>query len=232
MSSRKPNRTRQVVDALGHRIVSGDFKAGSLLPSETELEREYAVSRTVIREAAKILSAKGLVTVRQRHGTSVNPREQWSWLDGELIGWLSIGRIAKEELLAFSEVRRIIEPEAAALAALRASDIQRQKISAAYERMVCDQADPELAVAADKAFHLAILEATQNPVLQSLRQAIEAILDAVFPHTVNVFAHNLENHAEVALAIANGEADAARNHMRMLLSETNHFLEEKQDNSQ
>lgn len=225
MNNRKPNRTKQVVDALGRRIVSGDFRAGSLLPSETELEREYAVSRTVIREAAKILSAKGLVTVRQRHGTSVNARELWSWLDGELIGWLSMGRIAKEELFAFSEVRRIIEPEAAALAALRASDDQRKNILNAYERMVTDQANPEQAVAADKEFHLAILEATQNPVLHSLRQAIEAILDAVFPHTVNAYAHNLENHAEVARAIARGDTEAARTYMRILLSETTDFLD-------
>lgn len=225
MSSRKPNRTKQVVSALGHRIVSGDFLAGSLLPSETELEREYAVSRTVIREAAKILSAKGLVTVRQRHGTSVNSREQWSWLDAELITWLSVGRIAKEELFAFSEVRRIIEPEAAALAALRATDKQRQKIMNAFERMVYNQDEPEQAVAADKAFHLAILEATQNPVLQSFRQAIEAILDAVFPYTINVFAQNLDNHAEVARAITVGDAEAARTYMRMLLNETNIFLD-------
>lgn len=224
MSIRKPNRTKQVVSALGRRIVSGDFITGNLLPSETELEREYAVSRTVIREAVKILSAKGLVTVRQRHGTSVNSREQWSWLDAELITWLSLGRIAKEELFAFSEVRRIIEPEAAALAAQRATDKQRQQILNAYERMVSDQAEAEQAVAADKAFHLAILEATQNPVLQSLRQAIEAIFDAVFPYTVNAFAHNLENHAEVARAIARGDSDAARAHMSVLLTETTVFL--------
>lgn len=225
MKSGKPNRTKTVVQALGIRVASGQLAPGALLPSETELEQEFSVSRTVIREAMKMLSAKGLVTVRQRHGTRVNPRQQWTWLDGELIDWLSDGRIAKAELLAFAEAREIIEPGAAALAAIRASVEQRKAIVAAYGRMEVEQAHPGRAVAADKEFHLAILEATQNPVLQSLRHAIESILDAVFPHTVGAFADNLENHKQLASAIERGDAVAARTHMQVLLGETTQFLE-------
>jgi len=220
----KPNRTMALVEALGIRIASGRIPPGSYLPSETELEHEFRVSRTVVREAAKMLSAKGLVTVRQRTGTKVEPREHWQWLDAQLIGWLSHGRISSEELKAFAEARLIIEPGAAALAALRATDEQRQTIIDAYRRMERDQSDPAAAVAADKAFHMSILAATHNPVLQSLRQAIESILDAVFPHTVGAFAANLKNHAAVAEAIAAGDATAAKHAMEAVLDITASFL--------
>lgn len=210
---------------LGTRIASGEFPPGALLPSETVLEQEFNVSRTVVREAIKILSAKGIVTVRQRHGTHVNPRQQWMWMDGELIGWLANGKAAKSDLLAFAEARQIIEPGAAALAALRATSKQRVQITEAFHRMKAGYAIPQDAILADKEFHLAILDATHNPVLQSLRQTIESILDAVFPHTVGTFTHNLDNHGEVAGAIARSDPEAARFHMEKLLQHTTEFLQ-------
>ncbi|MFK0160926.1 FadR/GntR family transcriptional regulator [Rhizobium sp. NPDC090279] len=231
MTKTKPNRTTALVEALGIRIASGQIPPGSYLPSEGELEQEFGVSRTVVREAAKILSAKGLVTVRQRTGTRVEPRERWQWLDGELIGWLSRGRISHDELMAFAEARQIIEPGAAALAALRATDLERQAILDTYHRMARDQNDPLAAVAADKAFHMSILAATHNPVLQSLRQAIESILDAVFPHTVGAFAANLENHAAVATAIAAGDSAGARRAMEAVLDRTSGFLGQARDHA-
>lgn len=111
------------------------------------------------------------------------------------------------------------------LCPLRALDDQRKNILNAYEHMVTSPAKSEQAVAADKEFHLVILEATLNSALHSLRQAIEATLDAVFPHAVNAFAHNLENHAESIRAIARGDAEAARSYMHMQLSETTDFLD-------
>lgn len=225
MTKTKPNRTMALVEALGVRIASGQITPGTYLPSEGELEHEFGVSRTVVREAAKILSAKGLVTVRQRTGTRVQPRERWQWLDAELIGWLSHGRISHDELMAFAEVRLIVEPGAVVLAAQRAGKAEREAIMAAYGRMETSQNDPAGAVAADKEFHLSILAATHNPVLQSLRQAIESILDAVFPHTVGAFAFNLANHRAVAHAIMNGDPTAARSAMENLLNETTRFLE-------
>lgn len=225
MNQRKPNRTQTVVDALGRRIVSGEFAINAMFPSEPELEREYQVSRTVIREAIKILTAKGLVTVRQRHGTHVNSREYWSWLDADLIGWLSTSKLAKQELLAFSEIRQIIEPEAAALAALRGDESQKQQIVDAYHRMAQNQEAESKAVAADKAFHLAILAATGNPILLSFQKVIEAIFDALFPYTTKAFADNIENHHRVADAIYCGDAAAARQNMKELLAETGRYIE-------
>lgn len=225
MRHRKPNRTEKLADDLAQRILSGAFPIGSLLPAEPELEREYNSSRTVVREAIKVLSAKGLVTVRQRHGTHVNNRDQWMWLDGDVIRWLSADRIDPQELLAFSEVRRIFEPEAAALAAVRATETQRRAILLSFAAMSASQDGSEEAIAADKAFHLAILEATGNPVLRSLRRAIEAVLDALFPYTIDRYAANIDNHRLLAQSIQDKDPEAARRHMRAVLGETEDFLQ-------
>ncbi|RDL47951.1 Pyruvate dehydrogenase complex repressor [Ensifer sp. M14] len=224
MRHKKPNRTENTADALAQRIVRGIYPVGTLLPAEPELEREYSASRTVVREAVKTLSAKGLVTVRQRHGTRVNQRDQWMWLDGDVIRWLSAGRLDPEDLLAFSEVRRIFEPEAAALAAARATDTQRRTILLSFAAMEASQNRSDEAVAADKAFHLAILEATGNPVLHSLRRAIEALFDALFPYTIDRYAANIHNHRLLAESIHDRNPEAAREHMRAVLGETEDFL--------
>ncbi len=227
MTKRKPARTTSVVEQLGIEIVGGNPLPGGTMPAEPELEARFQVSRSVVREAVRMLAAKGLVSVRQRHGTHVRPRHEWSWLDRDLIGWIAASGISRADLLAFAEARRIIEPEAAALAAARATDAQREAISAAYKAMTRDRHDPARAISADKAFHLAILDATHNPVLQSLHGAIDALLSAIFDFTVTVFEGNLDNHGAVAAAIETRDADAAREAMRSLLSYTSAYLEQR-----
>jgi GntR family galactonate operon transcriptional repressor len=145
-------------------------------------------------------------------------------LDGDLISWISANGIGAAELRAFEEARQIIEPGAAALAAERATPDEREKILEAYRAMVAGQRDPLAAIEADKAFHLAILRATHNPVLQSLSGAIDAILSAIFQVTVEVFEGNLDNHAAVAEAIRVGDAKLARSRMEQLLDYTGRFL--------
>lgn len=225
MTNRKPARTSSVVDRLGIEIVGGTPAPGGLLAAEPVLEARFDVSRGVVREAIRILAAKGLVSVRQRHGTHVRPRHEWSWLDRDLIGWIAASGISKADILAFAEARSIIEPEAAALAAIRASDTQRDAISAAYAAMVRHRDDPAQAILADKAFHLTVLDATHNPVLQSLHGAIDALLGAIFDFTVTVFEGNLANHGAVAAAIARHDAEASRKAMRKLLNYTGDYLQ-------
>ena len=227
MTNRKPARTSSVVESLGIEIVGGNPPPGGALAAEPALEARFQVSRGVVREAVRILAAKGLVSVRQRHGTHVRPRHEWSWLDRDLIGWIAASGISRADLLAFAEARRIIEPEAAALAATRATNVQRDAISAAYAAMVRDRHDPARAISADKAFHLAVLDATHNPVLQSLHGAIDALLSAIFDFTVTVFEGNLDNHGAVAAAIQREDAEAARQAMRALLNYTGDYLEHR-----
>jgi GntR family galactonate operon transcriptional repressor len=220
----KPGKIRAVVSELGAEITGGLLPPGSVLPPEHELEARFKASRGVVREAMKTLGAKGLVHVRPRHGTHVRPRHEWSWFDRDLIGWLSINGMERDVLLAFQETRLVIEPAAAALAARRATSGEKQAICDAYRAMTRGSADPALAIAADRLFHLAVLDATHNPVLQSLRGAIESILSAMFDVTVGVFEGNLQRHGAVADAIQQGDPRLARQSMEDLLGYTEAFL--------
>ncbi len=217
----KPGKIGAMVQALGAAIVRGEIASGTVLPPEFELAERYGAGRSVVREAVKILTAKGLLSVRPRHGTQVRPLHEWTLLDPDVLGWMrSEDGLDHNLLLALEETRAIIEPEAAALAAVRATPDDLARIRTALIAMEADQNSPQAAIAADKRFHLAILDATNNPILRSFRGAIEAILSAMFDFTVDVFAGNLANHAAVLDAIAAGEADRAREAMRQVLGYT------------
>jgi GntR family galactonate operon transcriptional repressor len=224
----KPGRIHAVLTVLGREIAQEIIPAGAALPSEYDLEIRFGVGRGVIREAIKMLSGKGLVSVRPRHGTHVLPRRDWSLLDRDVLNWL-VGpdKPDRELLLAIQEVRSIIEPAAAALAATRATKKDRERINAALEAM--ENSDSQAtATAADKAFHLAILDATHNPVLQGFRGAIDTILSAVFLVAVDSidgwFEGNVPNHAATARAIDEGDAKKARKAMEQVLGYTHSKL--------
>jgi GntR family galactonate operon transcriptional repressor len=217
----KPGKIGAMVQALGAAIVRGEISSGTVLPPELELAERYGAGRSVVREAVKILTAKGLLSVRPRHGTQVRPLHEWTLLDPDVLGWMrSEDGLDRNLLLALEETRAIIEPEAAALAAVRATPDDLARIRSALTAMEADQNTPQAAIAADKRFHLAILDATNNPILRSFRGAIDAILSAMFDFTVDVFAGNLANHAAVLDAIAAGDADGARAAMRRVLGYT------------
>lgn len=220
----KPGRIRAVLTTLGREIAQDLIPVGTTLPPEPELEARFGAGRGVVREAIKTLAAKGLVSVRPRHGTQVLPRNEWSLLDRDVLSWL-VGQDEPDRglLLAIQEVRSIIEPAAAALAAERATknDLWRIDTALAAMQTAKDQAS---ALAADKAFHLAILDATHNPVLQGFRGAIDTILSTVFTVAVGGpggwFRDNLPNHVAAARAIESGKPENARAAMERLLGYT------------
>ncbi|EGP08428.1 FadR/GntR family transcriptional regulator [Afipia clevelandensis] len=226
----KPGRIQSVLRTLGSEIAHDLIPVGSALPPEHDLENRFGVGRGVVREAIKTLAAKGLVSVRPRHGTHVRPRGEWSLLDRDVLSWL----ISKEEpnrelLLALQEVRLIIEPAAAALAAERATAKDRKRIMTALAAMEASH-DVPTAIVADKEFHLAIIDATHNPVLQGFRGAIDTILSAVFMVATGSpgwFDENLPNHAIAARAIADGNAEKARAAMQQVLGYTQFKLSKK-----
>ncbi|WP_258770001.1 MULTISPECIES: FadR/GntR family transcriptional regulator [Bradyrhizobium] len=212
-----------MLSTLGREIARDLIPEGAALPPEPDLEARFGVGRGVVREAIKILAGKGLVSVRPRHGTHVLPRCEWSLLDRDVLSWL-VGESEPDRdlLLAIQEVRSIIEPAAAALAAVRSTKDDRRRINAALAAMHTAP-DQTSAVAADKAFHLAILDATHNPVLQGFRGAIDTILSMVFHvavGSVGWFKENLPNHAAAARAIESGDAEKARIAMERVLNYT------------
>jgi GntR family galactonate operon transcriptional repressor len=227
----KPGRIHAVLSTLGREIAQGIIPVGAVLPPEYDLEARLGVGRGVIREAIKTLSGKGLVSVRPRHGTRVLPRRDWSLLDRDVLNWL-VGQDKpdRELLLAIQEVRSIIEPAAAALAATRATKTDLLRINAALEAMEASDSQAS-ATASDKAFHLAILDATHNPVLQGFRGAIDTLLSAVFVVAVDSvdgwFDGNLPNHAATVRAIEERDARKARTAMERVLGYTQSRLSQR-----
>lgn len=170
-----------VVGAIGRWILSGVYAPDDLLPREDDLAKKLGVSRTSVREAVRVLSAKGLLQARRRIGVRVRGRDEWNLLDPLVLSWHP--DVGRDEALITSliEARRIIEPAAAALAARRATAADLVRIEQAYlgmERNV--RANLEACCEADLQFHASVIAASHNIVLRGLTGTIEAALRATF----------------------------------------------------
>jgi GntR family transcriptional regulator, galactonate operon transcriptional repressor len=173
-----------VVDKIGKWILGGTYTPGQLLPREDDLADALKVSRTSIREAVKVLSAKGLLDVKRRVGVRVRPRDDWNLLDPQVLAWHPDLRRDKELIGGLIEARRIIEPAAAALAAARATAADLARIERAYEGMERNlRTDLDACCEADLQFHVALVAASHNVVLRGLAGTIEAALRATFSIT-------------------------------------------------
>ncbi|SHN34466.1 FadR/GntR family transcriptional regulator [Cryptosporangium aurantiacum] len=162
----------QTVEVLAQRILTGQIPEGATLDI-TALQSELDVSLTALREAMRVLAAKGLVDARPKRGTFVRPRGDWSLLDPDVLRW-QFSRQARPGLFAdLSELRSIVEPGAASLAAERATDEDIAALDAALEAMAAAGDDASAAVDADLAFHRALLAATHNELLQRMEVLIE-----------------------------------------------------------
>jgi DNA-binding FadR family transcriptional regulator len=221
------NLTYGLLELLGRGIVAGQYALESF-PTEGELSRRFGVSRSVTREAVKMLSAKGLVEGRPKTGTYVLPDKSWNLLDTDVLRW-HVDRAPPLRLMrAFIELRRAIEPEAAELAAMRADRAEIDPIGKALERMRVAERGHEDPVAAEVDFHLALLDASRNPFFRQFRGILEAAMPASvrFIHRVSGRQTDMAGHAAVYDAIAAYEPDAARKAMRQLLGHMIRTLEQ------
>lgn len=220
-----------VVDTLGRRISAGVYHEGETLPIEQELADSLGVGRNALREAVKVLSGKGMISTAPRSGTKVRPKDEWNMLDPEVLSWHADPEIAtKAFMLDLIEMRRIIEPKAAELAAKRASREDVAAILSAFEAMK-DNADcPKARMEADIDFHSAILKATHNLVLSHFKSAIATYLKAHFKLGLKVSSEeieeDLERHHEIAWAIASGKAESAYDHTDTILSHNRPHFED------
>lgn len=212
----------QVAHEIGARIIRGDLAPGEILPNEAVLSAELKVSRTALREAIKLLAAKGLVESRPKTGTRIRQRAAWNMLDPDVLSWLvTDGRF---ELYAdhLFEMRRVIEPAAAAIAAERAEADAIARIRAAYNDMEGAGDDIEAGVAPDLRFHQAILEATGNQFLAPLGALIETALATSFRISsadLRTRPNSLSRHRAVLDAIARRDPDGARKAAEALLAD-------------
>ncbi len=169
---------------LGRAIVRGEFDLRPF-PTEMALAAQCGTSRTVTREAMKMLAAKGLIRSRPRMGTAVSPMVDWNLFDPEITGWLTERPRAKALTDDFTHMRLAIEPHAAALVARQAGLAAVTEIGIELERLSARQMSLETALEAVTDFHLAILRASGNTFFWNLRQVIQSAL-ALSAHGVPV----------------------------------------------
>jgi DNA-binding FadR family transcriptional regulator len=209
-----------IAHKLGTAILSGQYAPGDILTGEVAFSEELQVSRSAYREAIQVLTAKGLVASRPKAGTRVLPRDRWNLLDPEVLGWAFAGEPDVEFVRSLFELRAIVEPAAARLAAQRRdkADLKLMKDSlAAMRRHTLTTVEGR---AADRDFHNAILQATRNDALKVLSASMGAAVNwtTQFKQRARALPRNpIPDHVRVYDAIAAGDGEAAAEAMNVLV---------------
>jgi len=225
LKSKQPKGTGRrlhgaIANWLGTAILSGKHPPGSTLSGEIEFSDALDVSRSAYREAVRVLIAKGLVESRPKTGTRVLPRERWNLLDPDVLAWAFTDEPDMDFVRNLFELRAIVEPAAAALAADRRNQADLKIMKAALDAMTRYTLGTDAGRAADRDFHGAILRATGNDVLLVLSSSIGAAVKwtTVFKHRSRRPPRDgIPDHRRVYDAIAAGAADTARRAMHKLI---------------
>ncbi len=202
----------QIVGQIEHRILTGELKVGDQLPAERELAQQFGVSRTAVREAIKALREKGLVQAQPGRGTFITDSASRALRHTLRF----IAKVGSEEGLGnLVEVREMIEPEIAALAARRANDENIVALRDAVLAMDAAMQHADMFVEADLDFHLALADATQNPLIPAL---IDSIVHLLREQRKRLFlggsaVNGQYHHKRILDAIVRHDADAARQAM-------------------
>lgn len=212
------NSHGQVVEGIGRAIVSGKYPPGTILPRDEELAGQFGVSRTVLREAMKTLSAKGMIVARTRVGTKVCDRQDWNLFDAEVLVWHLDENVDITFLNQLYEMRLTMEPAAAAMAARRSTADEIKVLYAHAEAMRTAEDDKAFALA-DLALHRAITKASGNVFMHSVGTLIEAALLTTFrlssPASEPATQRDVSaTHLRIVEAIARRDPDAAKQAMR------------------
>ncbi|MDO7867330.1 FadR/GntR family transcriptional regulator [Nocardioides jiangxiensis] len=213
-----------VLDALGAAIAAGRLAPGSVLTLES-IGQEYAVSRSVAREAVRVLESMGLIASRRRVGLTVRERGDWNVFDPQVIRWRLAGDDRIAQLLSLSELRLGVEPVAARLAATRATPEQSRALADAVRDMEIHGTSGALEefLESDQRFHRTLLEASGNEMLASLGEMVAGVLEGrthhdLMPHHPKPEAIAL--HDAVARAVRTGDPDGAERAMRAIIDES------------
>lgn len=225
--SRPPKLHDHVVRELAAEILRGDILPTQILPAEPTLCQRFEVSRTVIREALRVLASKGLVTIEHGRGTRVNAPEEWDSFDPLLLQIRHQYSLLQEVLSELLEVRRILELETAGLAAQRAQPRHVAAMEAAVTAMASSGGQLDAYIEADVAFHTALARAAGNGLLYAMfRPVIELIRTGVQVSTVG---RNLERsvmvHRQVCDTIARRDVHGAREAMRLVVDKLEQDLQ-------
>jgi DNA-binding FadR family transcriptional regulator len=211
-----------VVHDIGVRILRGELKPGALLPAEDRLVDEPGVSRTVVREAIKVLAAKRLVESRPKTGTRVRPRSDWNLVDPDVLAWQLEAGPTRKFLEDALELRQLIEPAAARLAAGRASDEDVAALEEAYAAM-SEAKEIDEWIEPDVHFHSILIRAARNELLEGLSPIVGAMLRMLFmvsSRLPQAFARALPLHWAIVDAIRAHDPDGAEEATLRLLADT------------
>lgn len=221
------NLTYGLLDTLGRAIVTGQFEH-SAFPTEAELAKHYGVSRSVTREAVKMLTAKGLLSARPRQGTVVQPAARWNLFDADVLRWTLERQFSVELLKHFTELRIAIEPEAAALAARHGSAEEHARISAGLARMEAAERGHDDVLESDIAFHVAVLQASNNPFYAQFRDVVETALRTSirFTNRIKGRTASVVDHAEVCDAILDRDPERSRERMRRIIGDVIELIDQ------
>ncbi|AYA66174.1 MULTISPECIES: FadR/GntR family transcriptional regulator [unclassified Alteromonas] len=223
------NLSQRVTNELGKAIIGGSYNASTGLPTEAQLCEEYGISRTAVREAVKMLAAKGLISSRPRQGIRVESASNWNLYDTSVLRWMLESSPSLLVLKEFLQMRMAIEPQAAALAARQGDKDAIAKINDALNTMRKAVNEQEGSLhEGDLAFHTAILFASGNRFFYQLREFITTALNVSIQHTTPAKGNKqtiVEEHEKVYAAIVAGEPERAKNMMAYLIDEAMTFIE-------
>lgn len=208
----RPSHT-QLARELGIAIVTGVHPVGSVLPGEHEIAVQRGVSRSLVREALRMLSAKGLLESKPKAGTRIRERASWNLLDPDVLAWMFEGEPAVGFVHSLFQLRLIVEPAAAEFAAALRTSRHVSRMGHALEQMQEHGLASPIGQAADQTFHHVILEATQNELLVSLAGSIGAAVrwTTIFKHRqTRKPSDSMPQHRALFDAIAESDPAGAR----------------------
>ena len=216
----------QTVEALASRILSDEWGEGTVLDLPA-LREELDISLTALREALKVLAAKGMIDARQKRGTFVQPREKWNMLDADVMRWQTAAADDPGLLDELTEVRAVVEPAAARIAAGRATEEDLEALRDALADMAAAGDDPEACVQADLAFHRRLMAATHNNFLMRMERIIAIGLAErdKLVHGAPTAEDPVPSHRKVFDAIVAGDPAAAEQAMLTLVAKSHEDLE-------
>jgi GntR family transcriptional regulator, galactonate operon transcriptional repressor len=202
----------RVVQVIGIDIATGHFPPGAQLPNEAEWCERLDVSRSVLREALRVLVSKNLIDIRARSGGRVRDQAVWNLLDPDILIWRAQGQDQDAYVTELFELRRMLEPAAAGLAATRISPAQLVELKRAYEEMSDAGEDPARFFGPDARFHRTILGAVGNPLFRALGETVAVALDITLRLSLDApkgQQQSLPFHKTVLEAIGSGDHQAA-----------------------
>lgn len=212
----------QVAREIARKILSGGVEQNEIIPGEMVLCEQFNVSRTSLREAIKLLTSKGLLESKPKVGTRVTSRENWNFLDSQLLDWLTdIGDNA-QVYQDFLSLRNALEPEAAALAAQNATAEQRISLSSTFQKMdeISKQFDLKRWTEADLDFHRLIFLSTGNSFYLPFANVLCTMFKSFITHSSLEGSTCINEHRAIYSAIMAGDSDKARKANIMLLSKS------------